>query len=317
VPQKTGGTVEFLRVRGLMASMSSVGERIPYWLRKYPRPWVSVDWNVLRALPRGAWIPGSFTAVISDRALVEAINSERPVAFVAKLSSIVAHPDSFGRVLIGRYWDDLALHETQPAAIRPTAVAAIHRQLSAITRQLQERGDGYIEADETVIATSRGEGDEEAGRFELMMRQFVEWYQTHRPDQFREAHSADASIIADALREPSPAMAELASREALRLGLRSRYLDEHWVRELSQFPDRAAVARWLRITFCYALLALRAPDTRAKTHRNNFDDAYYAILGLYTGHLWTEDKALQTVTTLVSGGRTQVHSSWTTIPSGT
>lgn len=285
-----------------------------YSLRKFPKPWVVVDWNIIRELGAGVGLPGQFTAVLSDRALVEAINSDNPAAFVAKLDAVLSHPASNQRVLIGRYWDDIASRESHPIRVVTTPEAAIHPQLSAQTLQLQQHGDGVLRLTDAAIAAAREAGDAAAERHENMMREFVEWTRVNRASTYAEGIRATNLDQALAVGNATAEMARLVANHAPRNGLTFDYCTPEWTRELSAFPDRAAVARWLRITFCYAVLALKAPERASRKHRNDYDDAFYAFLSLYTGHLWTKDIVLGRVARLVSNGRVQVHTSWETIP---
>ena len=147
------------------------------------------------------------------------------------------------------------------------------------------------------------------------MTEFVEWARVNRPSSYGEGIRADGPGIARAVANASPDMAMLVANHAPRHGLTLDYRTQDWVRELGSFPDRAAVAKWMRITVCYALLSLNKRDRAVKRLRNDYDDAFYAFLSLYTGHLWTRDKDLGQVARLVSGGRVQVHTSWESVTS--
>src|SRR6266850_8275690 len=112
----------------------------PEWIRKCPRPWVVVDLSVLRSLPKGSGIPGLFTAIIPDRTVAELIGSADPKRSIAKLDGILCHPHSRGRLLLGRYWNNIEEEEVRPEDVWSGSIAAIDPALSSQIRELQATG---------------------------------------------------------------------------------------------------------------------------------------------------------------------------------
>ncbi len=49
-----------------------------------------------------------------DRVLTEVLGTEKPIAFMSKFASILSHSNAHGRVLVGRYWNDVMDDEQVP-----------------------------------------------------------------------------------------------------------------------------------------------------------------------------------------------------------
>ena len=157
---------------------------IPAWIRETSRPWVVLDWGVLRSLPAGSGLPGQFTAIMQDRVFNEALGTADPRAFVGKLSGILTHPDSRGRILVGRYWNDIAVEEATPRHVRPGSMSSVHIPLSDEIRQQQEKGEDPFSPAESWPDPS--DLDDRKGRFVEMIRQFAAWMKERVPVAWKE-----------------------------------------------------------------------------------------------------------------------------------
>jgi len=241
-----------------------------------------------------------------DRVLLEVLGTKKPTDFLRKLDGILTHQASHGRVLVGRYWNDITDDELTPSHVRGGSGPAIHVALSEEVRRQQARGEDVFLPPEKWPQPS--ELDDRKEQFLDLMRQYAGWMETERPDSLRELRNGGVEHRAQLIQESGDAMAKLAPVAS------RRYRRPAWQRVLREFPDRCAAGRWLRLIVWYAMQHASAPDTGDKRLGNDYDDAHYAFLSLYTKHIWTPDPGMAQAVRAVSGGGVRVHESWTTIP---
>lgn len=283
--------------------MSPARRTMPHWIRECPKPWVVVDWGVLRSLPSDAGIPGRFTAVLHDRVIAEVLGSDKPEEFRRKLDRILVHPDSQGRVVIGRYWNDIVDEETSPSSVCPGAVATVEMDMSNALLSQQRTGRTFLAANDLSLPV--GWIDKRTA-FVGLMNRYVDYMRQHRPDHLRLLQ--DKSRLPRIVGLPTSELAESI------LETDSRYRSPAWHRLLSQFPDVCAIGRFLRVINWYAMRRASAAEEREDTFGQNYDDCHYVFLSLYTRHIWTLDRGMSDAASAVSGGRVHVHRDWRTIP---
>ncbi len=268
--------------------------RIPLWLRKIRRPWIVADWGSLRALPRGGGIPGTASTMIPDVALKEMLGSDKPEAYFHKLNELVFHPTSRNRIVVGRYWNDISVEESTPARIISSSVAAAHLQLSRDLIQMQSVGQRFS------LAAGPDDIEKRKAHFVDLCNRFSSWMHSEHPDGVRKLRSNPESLAAS-IQAPSAAMGSLLT------SANTKYGTPAWASEAARFPDRCAAARWMRTVVWYANQRILQPDVPDDRFSNNYEDAHYVFLSLYTGHLWTLDRGMLNAALGVSGGRVRVH----------
>ncbi len=268
----------------------------PVWIYSCPRPWVVIDWGVLRKQKRLQELPAGITAVISDIALLEAAtNADSPQDFVDKFRSILTRPSLRGRVLFCRYWDDIAAAEAISGG--PTGrFESVETDIS--TRWWRAQANPKLLKPLTLA-------EPEVQVHRLRQREFVEtanqfsgWAEKDNLEGFRSLRSGQVSI------EEHLRNIDMCSVLAT---LDHRYSEELWSARLRVWPDQLALARWMRIMFWYCLLRGQSPHASECRFANNFEDAHYLFAATYSRHLWTNDAALARAATAVSGGQIRIH----------
>lgn len=76
-------------------------------------------------------------------------------------------------------------------------------------------------------------------------------------------------------------------------GTSAELVRRSWREHVLKDVNRYARARWIRINFWYAM---NFSQGRRSKFENNYDDAVYALLASYTGHLATHDRRLRQMT---------------------
>lgn len=276
------------------------------WLLSYERPWIVIDWGCLRAMTSGNGLPPGFTAVIPDMVFLEAATTEtaRRKAFVHKLRSVIEHPSSHGRILVGRYWDEVARQETRPS-IPAVSAQIIEKPLSLMLAEFQrgERGFREVTFQEPEIEQYRYNKEV----FVKTANHFLDDFREREPDNWRQL-SLGKQKPASMIQGESEMMYEYLSK------IDGKFRRKSWEDALSQYPDRFAVPRWLRLIAWYCLVRASLPEQNEARFGNNFEDAHYAFLSLYTNHLWTADKGMAAAARAVSADRVRVYSSLEDLP---
>lgn len=278
----------------------------PTWIANAPRPWVVADWCSLRSLPADNRLPGRFTIVIPDRLVVEVLGTDAPEEFLRKLDGLMTHPTSIGRILIGHYWNYIAGLETSPEHVVDSATCAIHVELSEFIAQQQRTGTRVFKLskqwpDVSTIADRKD-------KFITLVRMYAAEMTRESASALDELRKGKLPELTRLIQESGDAMVNLVASGY------EKYRQPMWRDILREFPDRVAAARWLRVMMWYSMRHLTAPDTGDKKVGNEYDDAHYVFLSLYTKHLWTQDPGMARAASVISGGTVSVHSKWTDIP---
>jgi len=263
------------------------------------RPIVVVDMNYLRGLPAGAGIPGTFTALLPDALFVEAATSTKPAALIGKYESILTHPLTRGRVLLGRYPDELIHEERHPRQIRSGSSAVINIPYS---RSILDLRSGDLNVPDIDFGSTHF-GRSKAEFLDLSSR-FVKWQAEHDPEPMPRFASDKQALdwIAKTITN--------GSQHRLLANLwPSRFRSRAWEREHVRFPDRGAMARWFRVQAWYYFRRATKPSVGDRSFGNSFEDMYYVFSSLYTRHLLTSDGDLAEAARAVSGGAVTVYTS--------
>lgn len=260
-------------------------------------PWVVLDWGALRSIPAGEGLPGGFIGVIPDWLINEVLTSKKPTELFKKLESIVFHPSSKGRILVGRYWEDMALEQKRPSQIIAGSAAAIEWEVSTMLLKYQEQRSSF-DHDPSEPLDFR---EDHKTKFAASASKFEELIREQQPGLDRRIKSGQN--IEEVLWS-YPSFFENASRMLPWVRGRSA-----WKQEFEKRIDRAAVSRWCRIILWYFLVRVRSPEELADRFANNQDDAYYVFLSLYTNHLCTQDKGMTAAARAVSKGRIHTYTS--------
>jgi hypothetical protein len=276
----------------------------PDWIREAPRPWVVLDLSVLRSLPAEPELPWQFTVVLPDRLLREIVTSARPEVGLRKLDSILLHPSTAGRVLVGRHLRDLIGRERTPQRVSSGAIGAVHEELSEAIRRVQL---DHVSLSGAEVDWSDDPYPDETQRFVEMIDRFAGWLREEHPDSWRAAQFERSRVLA--VREETNVIGDLAVAF-----VSDRYKQRAWRNRLGRFPEEAAVGRWIRILFWYASKHVSAMERKSKVIENDYDDAQYVLLALYTRHLLTRDGGMRAAAEAVSGGSVRVYSDPSAIP---
>ncbi len=288
-----------------MRDLNSSASNAKKWITSRPRPWVVVDWCFLRSLPANSGITGTFTAIVPDRVFLEACLANKP-AFVDKLSRVLKHPQSHGRVLLGQYWNDIADKEHNPRRICSGSQTAPHAQYSADLYDWQLSGD-HLSGSPELRRIAESANDKKPS-FVVLVNAFAEWLKQERPENYRKLVSAGIDHRVKAIRDESDSVRHMA------LGISRRFSRKAWRSHLGRFPERSAVGRWIRTIAWYAMDTVARPDVNDEKRGNDYDDSHYVFLSLYTNHILTQDSGLGVAAQAISGGRVRVHRSAETIP---
>ena len=273
-------------------------------------PCVVVDMTVLQSISGGEGFPGEFSVIIPDRVLWEIAGKEDQEGprsteeLTRKLNRLILHKESRGRVLVGRNFDDVIHGESTPTSVRPGTPTAVHDEFSIHVCHQQDLGQDPLGIPTPEHTASLPDGKE---AFVRQCREFVSWMKENRPASLKKIRSEkDVGLL---IQGSSDVLARIAANRS------PKYRGADWQREIrDHFPDRCALARLLRIEMWYSLVAVLAPDSGDKKLGNNYDDAHYVFLSLYTKHLWTEDPGMKLAARAISGGRVAVHGDCQSIP---
>lgn len=232
--------------------------------------------------------------MLPDIALSEMVGSERPEVYFDKLNGLVFHPTAAGRIVVGRYWNDISNDERHPSDVVPHSIAAAHVELTRNLLQAQRA--------RRLFTYTPGGDDTEQRRagFLKLVNGFSAWMQAEHPERVH-ALRGDPEALPASIKGPTAFMGKLIIR------VNPRYDTPAWRAAANTFPDKCAAARWMRTICWYANLRVSLPDQSDEKFGNNYEDAHYVFLSLYTGHLWTRDRQMARAALGVSGGRVAVH----------
>lgn len=265
------------------------------WIARRPKPWVVVDWGILRALPVGTGLPGRFTAVLPPRLLEEVLGiDEGREGFLRKLEGILSHPDSRGRFLFGRDMESLIIDERASSDVRSEPIASIDFDLTTLLLERLRSESIFSE-----FRPSPADLGDRKESFVEMATKFGPRLVENQPGHLREL-SRGKEFHARQVIEAREEMISLAAH------VDPCYSTPKWKAVLREFPDRSAVGKWLRLVWWYTMHRAGAPGERIERYGNNFDDLHYAFAALYTGRIWTSDTGLRKAVLAVSGGRAVV-----------
>jgi len=243
-------------------------------------------------------LPGRFTAILADRTGLEAIESDYPESLIAKLDTILMHPSALDRVLIGMPPGDVICDEPEStdASVDPTVIVDV--ELSRQLRIAQRHGDSALLAYGDVDRASLPQ-DWKSG-FKKLVRDFETWLRSKRPAEHGRLRSEKEALE---VRYPGDDISGFVG------AVRDRYRDPKWQELLCTSPDMCAIGRWVNLIMWYGRKYVRSP---LNDHNlgNDYDDAHYAFLSLYTENLWTRDKGLKSTVDNISGGEVRVSDDW-------
>lgn len=252
------------------------------WIAQSQRPWVVVDWNVIRSLPAGVGIPGTFSIAMTDAMMSELTESNSPQAFIQKLANVLRLSRGERRILVGKHWADISRNERHGRTAAPGE--SIHGNVTLqLRRAIAARDTPVFDLDH--IPQSQAI---DLPTYLGLRREFVEtgesftkWLTVERPDVLERARHDEMTLVA-VIRHASIHVPFIVENNR-------RFGTSDWRRTLSVFPDRAAIGRWTRLVMWYAL---QHAIGRTKRFENNFDDAHYAFMASYCLYLVTADLGL-------------------------
>ncbi len=126
-----------------------------------------------------------------------------------------------------------------------------------------------------------------------------------RPDFFRRVQTEEGKL------GRTKHLADISKNLILpKLTSKDTYLSSpEWMRTLTINPLSSAVVRWQLVHWWYTLELVAKPGLSDKTLGNNYDDAFYVFLALYSGHLATKDKRQQDCVNSIALGEVQIYDS--------
>lgn len=191
-----------------------------------------------------------------------------------------------GKVLVGKYWDDVSGLENAPrqvVSLDDVVEWDITRQLGR--RSMPTRETWLLNVLEARRNWTPDEYDAQRNRWLELCERFADWLETNRPEEWRRL--GDQRTLPNSVRDVR-GLVEWAVRE------RSDLDTPAWRDALSVFPDRHAFARALRLLVWTVHYRAAGGSNRFE---NYWDDAQYAFLASYAGTLLTGDKNMARMTT--------------------
>jgi hypothetical protein len=218
--------------------------------------------------------------------IAEAGDEHRPGSF-AKWAARFA-----SKIYIAGYLWDVMRHETSPNKLAPQ-LAIINWDLTREFRKQIQDWEQWSARFEQLRRHGLKEHEKEKARFQELEDLFLQWASQQpegsyfkrlatrrlsKMERIEEARSIGAAA------DFAPTMMHLLDHP----DQLPRYNSEAWHGALSEFPDRRAVGRWSRLMLWYVMCRAAGENSR-----NNWEDAHYAFIASYTGHVATEDAGLR------------------------
>lgn len=285
-----------------MATEMSGSDNHYEWISAAPRPWLVVDLCALEGLPRSETLPTTFSVVLPHRLFFEAATSSRPRKLLHKAEQFLTQHSMLGRVLIGRDPLDVASREICPQDVRTEIDHVIDIETSDEVREAQVRGEVLDLSKMDEIVRSDEAVDEAKRFFNQTSVNYAKWARNERPEML--------SVVSREFQSNAPRWEHVARVAETAVALHPRYQSADWQSELSSFPTRSAVARYLQIYAWYMSLRAARADTADAHFGNNFDDLHYVFLASYTNHLRTDDKGMASACISLFGEHLRVHPTW-------
>ena len=270
------------------------------------RPLVVVDMSALRSLPNGN-LPGTFSAVVPNRLLQEALESSDRDGVLRKIDSVLRSQSAHGRVLVAKDWQDVFNEQVKPMDIRAGESGIIDEKLSKGFSEFQK---SPVRLTSTRLSARRQPSpDDDKDFFVKLRKRFAAHMLKNRSGQLAAFRSEMKRSGKWSGPNQEGAIARLAEHEWPK-----RFSTRAWERELTREPNRSACSRWLTVTLWYAAQSVSAPGTSDEKLGNDFDDAHYVFTSLYTNHLWSKDTRMREASERISNGRVRTYEHWDQIP---
>jgi hypothetical protein len=243
------------------------------------------DWGVVRALDRDLPIDRDLSLIVTDTMLLEVIDNPDQAGMVAKLHRALETPESHRQVLVAQHWGNISLQERAPG-VRVQKRAIIDEESTVRMRHYLRSGDwtarmmqGRSIPDYDHYLKKKAEFVMACNRFADQHHNFASQITEHSQDRLRPAPTV--------IRRPNLVNGFLAESADS-----TRFHTTAWRKALNVFPDHHAIGRWTRLVAYYGALRMCKRDQREDRFSNNYEDAMYAFIASYTGHLASNDDQL-------------------------
>lgn len=246
--------------------------------RVLENPAVVLDWNVLQKMPADGDVLSHYQCIVPDQAFHEIAKKplEEGKPLIRKFGRWASR--NVDRLWVGRTPEDLFEKQLKADGRRLGAGDVVHPQFT--------RGLRAVASDPNY--------DWGASLSDVRTGEHVE----NRKQQIEKLVRL-CSAIAELWKEQPkrvPRQEEVGGwlREAHRVtDLVETFFGKvwrpEWRQQVASDPNRFAVIRWARFV---AWSCVKRAAGQTVKYENNFDDAHYALLGSFTGHLGTDDRKL-------------------------